>query len=398
MHLHGSDTVTLKHLPFGGQYTELEVKRLRMACSACTYSVTQRIPFRDGNHRITKAAATCILHSVKNGGTLKKAALDTGINRNIVMEVHKAHLTESYTDGGTLIKPERQARYLGIDEWKLHDGNQYATVIIGPDTGHILWLQDTKKAEVVRNFTAHAGEEFMKGVKGIACDMNADFAGAFKKAFPHLEIIYDRFHLIKNFNEKVITPVRIEEQKRLRAGGRHAGAERLRRNRYILTSSRDTLKAEDEKGAAAIKSGAADAAKQGQKLFKSLREPVPPRDNRTAVLDGLIRDNALLSAIDIIKEQLRQAYRETAVAGMRQIMAGIITVCRETGNEHFKWFARLITGHIEGILAYAKHRVTSGKCEGTVNLIRTVRRSAYGFKDTDYFFLRLMDASRGYPA
>ena len=87
MHLHGSDTVTLKHLPFGGQYTELEVKRLRMACSACTYSVTQRIPFRDGNHHITKAAAACILHSVKNGGTLKKAALDTGINRNIVMEV-----------------------------------------------------------------------------------------------------------------------------------------------------------------------------------------------------------------------------------------------------------------------------------------------------------------------
>ena len=59
---------------------------------------------------------------------------------------------------------------------------------------------------MVRNFIAHAGEEFMKGVKGIACDMNADFAGAFKKAFPHLEIIYDRFHLIKNFNENVITP------------------------------------------------------------------------------------------------------------------------------------------------------------------------------------------------
>ncbi len=39
--------------------------------------------------------------------------------------------------------------------------------------------------------------------------MNADFAGAFKKAFPRPEIICDRFHLIKNFSEKVITPVRI---------------------------------------------------------------------------------------------------------------------------------------------------------------------------------------------
>ncbi len=76
--------------------------------------------------------------------------------------------------------------------------------------------------------------------------MNADFAGAFKKAFPRPEIICDRFHLIKNFSEKVITPVRIAEQKRLKAEGRHGEVERLRRNRYIITSSGETLKAKDE--------------------------------------------------------------------------------------------------------------------------------------------------------
>ena len=84
--------------------------------------------------------------------------------------------------------------------------------------------------------------------------------------------------------------------------------------------------------------------------------------------------------------------------GMMQIMDGIISVCRETGNEHFKWFARLIKKHMGGIVAYAAHKVTSGKCEGTVSLIRTVRRATYGFDDTDYFFLRLMDASLGFPA
>ena len=125
---------------------------------------------------------------------------------------------------------------------------------------------------------------------------------------------------------------------------------------------------------------------------------MPPRDNRTEILNGLIRDNALLSATDIVKEQLRQAYAETTVRGMRQIMDGIISVCREIGNEYFKRFARLIKNHPGGIVACAAHKVTSGKCGGTVSLIRTVRRAAYGFKDTDYFFLRLMDASRGYPA
>lgn len=82
------------------------------------------------------------------------------------------------------IKTERQARYLGIDGWKLHDGSQYATVIIDPETDLILRIQDARKADVVRNFIAHAGEEFMKEVKGIACDMNADLRGLLRKHSP----------------------------------------------------------------------------------------------------------------------------------------------------------------------------------------------------------------------
>lgn len=89
---------------------------------------------------------------------------------------------------------------------------------------------------------------------------------------------------------------------------------------------------------------------------------------------------------------------EPDAGSMKKVLEGIVSVCRETGNEHFKWFAKLVKDHLDGIIAYAVHRVTSGKCEGIVNLIKTVRRAAYGFKDTDYFFLRLLDASRGYPA
>ena len=49
----------------------------------------------------------------------------------------------------------------------------------------------------------------MSHVEAVACDMNADFARAFTKACPHLDIVYDHFHIIKNFNEKVIMPVRM---------------------------------------------------------------------------------------------------------------------------------------------------------------------------------------------
>ena len=40
------------------------------------------------------------------------------------------------------------------------------------------------------------------------------------------------------------------------------------------------------------------------------------------------------------------------------------------------------------------YRISSGRVEGVNNLIKTVRRQAYGYRDDDYFFLKIMDASR----
>ena len=56
-------------------------------------------------------------------------------------------------------------------------------------------------------------------VEAIACDMNADFERAFLKCHPHLSVVYHRFHLMKNFNEKVICKVRKDEQARLKEEG-----------------------------------------------------------------------------------------------------------------------------------------------------------------------------------
>ncbi len=41
--------------------------------------------------------------------------------------------------------------------------------------------------------------------------------------------------------------------------------------------------------------------------------------------------------------------------------------------------------HMNGILNYFSHRITSGSVEGTVNKIKKLKRQAYGFRDMDYF-------------
>ena len=89
----------------------------------------------------------------------------------------------------------------------------------------------------------------MDGVETFTCDMNSDFQEAFEEKCPHIQPVFDHFHIIKNFNDKVISQVRKDEQKRLLAEGNKEAYRALKSSWYILTSNRETL---CEKGSATL--------------------------------------------------------------------------------------------------------------------------------------------------
>ena len=51
---------------------------------------------------------------------------------------------------------------------------------------------------------------------------------------------------------------------------------------------------------------------------------------------------------------------------------------------------------MEGIVAHARHHISSGRVEDTNQMIKTLRRVGYGYPDDEYFFLKIFDASRRY--
>lgn len=103
--------------------------------------------------------------------------------------------------------------------------------------------------------------------------------------------------------------------------------------------------------------------------------------------------NELFLAIDIVKEKLDHAYDSLSVDDMRIQIREIINICRGTENKHFKWFARLLEDHEEGIVYRAKFKIGTSKLEGFNNAIKTERRQGYGYPDDEYFFLRMIDRS-----
>ena len=81
-------------------------------------------------------------------------------------------------------------------------------------------------------------------LEAVACDMNSDFQEAFEEKCPHIQPVFDYFHIVKNFNDKVVSEIRKDEQRRLYDEGNFEGARQLKRSKYILTSSRKTLREE----------------------------------------------------------------------------------------------------------------------------------------------------------
>ena len=321
------------------------------------------------------------------GLTNKAVAEITGLGKNVVKEIDMKRLQEKYTiDGKKLIQPERQAKFLGIDEFKLHDGHKYATSIIDMETGHILWLAHGKKKAVVYGFIDHVGLEWMDGVEAVACDMNSDFQEAFEERCPHIQPVFDYFHIVKNFNDKVVSEIRKDEQCRLIEEGQPEAAAKLKKTKYILTSSRQTLQRKDEEAAG----GKVIAG--GGTLFP--QPEVVRKIGYVERYETLLRENKLFFTIDLIKEKLTAAYALTDEAKMATEISEIMDLCRASENEHLLWFCRLLDSHFEGIIAYATYNISAGKLEGINNKIKTLRRQGYGYPDDDYFFLKLFDASR----
>lgn len=174
----------------------------------------------------------------------------------------------------------------------------------------------------------------MGSVEAVACDMNSDFQEAFEEKCPWIQPVFDYFHIVKNFNDKVVSEVRKDEQRPLYEEGLAAEAAALKKTHYyILMSNRSTLQAKDAQ------------ARTGKSVSRSgsifPREAYVRKEGYEAKYDKLLSQNRLLFTLDLVKERLSLAYTRTDKARMADDIIWIMDTCTASGNSHLQWFGRL---------------------------------------------------------
>src|SRR5205814_3594582 len=91
-----------------------------------------------------------------------------------------------------------------------------------------------------------------------------------------------------------------------------------------------------------------------------------------------------------VKEDLRQFWDQAGKRFASAFLTDWIRRAEASGIWMLKQIAKTLEKHRPGLLAYYDHGISTGPLEGTNNKIKTMKRQAYGFRDQEFFKLKIL--------
>ena len=108
-------------------------------------------------------------------------------------------------------------------------------------------------------------------------------------------------------------------------------------------------------------------------------------------LQKALEINRPLATVYYMKEDLRQMWNWADKKSAEWHLRSWIEMANASGITMLTKFAKTLEKHFEGILAYFDFDcLSTGPLEGTNNKIKTMQRKAYGYRDMEFFKLKIM--------
>ena len=105
-----------------------------------------------------------------------------------------------------------------------------------------------------------------------------------------------------------------------------------------------------------------------------------------------MKANQPLAQVYVLKQQLKELWRCSTPWEAFKQWRNWWRLSRQSGLKPLLDFARKLKPYLRGILASAKYPLNTSVLEGMNNKIKVIKRTAYGFRDTEYFFLKIKHA------
>ena len=281
---------------------------------------------------------------------LSDVADDLGLDWHTVKELDKEYMTDQLEAAGP-----PSPRVIGIDEIAIATRHRYRIVVSDLERRRPIWFGGEDRSEAsLDTFYAWLGPEKSGRIRLAVMDMWKAFRASTLKPghAPQATLVYDKFHILRHLGE-AMDRVRKREYARLVGDDRRY----VKGKKFVLLSRWDNLTADKQ---------------------DSLRE--------------LFRVNQRLCKAYLLKESFGQLWDYQRPAWARRFFDRWRDALKWQRLPSFEKFARLVERHWDGIEAYChvENKVALGFVEGMNNRIRALQRRAYGYRDEDYFRLKIL--------
>jgi transposase len=333
-------------VPIGRRATLVVLPIPRVECLACGLVRQVKVPFADPRRSYTNAFERYALE-LSRRMTIRDVAQHLDVGWDMIKDIQKRDLSRRYA------KPKlKHLRRIAIDEISIAKGHRYLTVVLDLDSGAVVFVGDGKGADALKPFWKRLRPSKAK-IEAVAMDMSAAYRGAVATNLPKAKIVFDRFHVMKLFNEKLSD---------------------LRR--ALHREATDVMRKKVLKGTRWL-------------LLKAAENLDEEKDEKKELEEALKLNQSLATAY-YLKEDLRQFWEQPGKRFATVFLDGWIRRAEASGIKMLQQMARTLAAHRSGLLAYYDAMITSGPMEGTNTKIKTMKRQAYGFRDQEFFKLKIL--------
>jgi transposase len=191
----GLVTRRFRSLPIGGKAVLIELPIQRLLCISCGKTRQARVDFADQRLSYTHAFERYILE-LSGHMTIKDVAVHLRVGWDMVKEIQKHQLHRRFK------KPRlKHLKDLAIDEISIGGGHRYLTVVLDLDSGAVVFVGEGKGADSLLPFWKRLRSSHAK-IEAVATDMSPAYTAAVRDNLPRAIHVFDRFHVVKLFNEK----------------------------------------------------------------------------------------------------------------------------------------------------------------------------------------------------
>lgn len=193
----------VRDLPLLGASTELVVHRRRLACPDCgpkLEALSWLHPYARVTRRLAESVARlCAVASIKH------VAEHFALGWHQVKEIDKQQLLLKL--GPVDLSGVTQ---IALDEFAIHKGQSYATVIAEPATRRILYVAKGRERASIRPFFEQLGADGCERIEAAVMDMWRPFRDEVSAWCPNAAIVFDLFHVLQKYSKDVIDRTRVD--------------------------------------------------------------------------------------------------------------------------------------------------------------------------------------------